>query len=140
MGDSFTTEAFTLLGVGIAVIALRIVARATAVGFKHFQFDDYLMCIAAVRICRVSGCLPLLILSQVIYSLETATAYIVGAWWLGLANNGMTDEQRRTLNPESQEYSLRVGGSKTQLVGWSLYTLLLWTLKLCMCHFYSRLT
>ncbi|KZM23365.1 hypothetical protein ST47_g5499 [Ascochyta rabiei] len=106
MGDSFTTEAFTLLGVGIAVIALRTVARATAV----------------------------------IYSLETAAAYVVGAWWLGLANNGMTDEQRRMLDPESHEYSLRVGGSKTQLVGWSLYTLLLWTLKLCMCHFYSRLT
>lgn len=50
MGDSFTIEAFTLLGVGVAVIALRIVARATAVGFKHFQFDDYLMCAAAVRI------------------------------------------------------------------------------------------
>lgn len=78
--------------------------------------------------------------TQVIYSLETATAYIVGAWWLGLANNGMTDEQRRTLDPQSHEYHLRVGGSKTQLVGWSLYTLLLWTLKLCMCHFYSRLT
>lgn len=52
----------------------------------------------------------------------------------------MTDEQRRTLDPESHEYWLRVGGSKTQLVGWGLYTLLLWTLKLCMCHFYSRLT
>ncbi|KAF1929000.1 uncharacterized protein M421DRAFT_61593 [Didymella exigua CBS 183.55] len=123
MGDSFTTEAFTLLGVGIAIIALRIVARATTVGFKHFQFDDYLMCVAAV-----------------IYSLETAAAYIVGAWWFGLANNGMTDEQRSTLDPKSHEYSLRVGGSKTQLVGWSLYTLLLWTLKICMCHFYSRLT
>ncbi|KAH7047568.1 hypothetical protein B0J12DRAFT_711502 [Macrophomina phaseolina] len=123
MASSFTTEAFTLLGIGIVVIALRTFARATSVGVRSFQFDDYLMCVAAV-----------------IYSLETATAYIVGAWWLGLANNGMTDEQRRTLDPHSHEYWLRVGGSKTQLVGWSLYTLLLWTLKLCMCHFYSRLT
>jgi hypothetical protein len=49
MGDSFTTEAFMLLGVGIVVIALRIVARATSVGVKGFQFDDYLLCIAAVR-------------------------------------------------------------------------------------------
>ncbi|GME54278.1 hypothetical protein GTA08_BOTSDO03595 [Neofusicoccum parvum] len=123
MADSFTTEAFTLLGVGVVVIALRTVARATSVGIGGFQFDDYLMLVAAV-----------------IYSLETATAYIVGGWWLGLANNGMTDEQRRTLDPASHEYHLRVGGSKTQLVGWSLYTLLLWTLKLCMCHFYSRLS
>lgn len=35
---------------------------------------------------------------------------------------------------------MRRGGSKTQLIGWSLYTLLLWLLKLCMCIFYSRLT
>lgn len=48
MGDSFTTEAFTLLGVGVAAIALRVVARATAVGLRGFQFDDYLMCVAAV--------------------------------------------------------------------------------------------
>ncbi|KAL1641261.1 hypothetical protein SLS58_006163 [Diplodia intermedia] len=123
MASSFTTEAFSLLGVGIVVIALRVIARTTSVGVTNLQFDDYLMCGAAV-----------------IYSLETATAYAVGAWWFGLANNGMMDEQRRTLDPTSHEYHLRVGGSKTQLVGWSLYTLLLWTLKLCMCHFYSRLT
>ena len=77
---------------------------------------------------------------QVVYSLETAAAYIVGAWWHGLANNGMTDNQRATLEPGSEEWNMRRGGSKTQLVGWSLYTLLLWLLKGCMCIFYSRLT
>ncbi len=50
MADSFTTEAFTLLGVGIAIIILRVIARVIAVGIKRFQFDDYLMCVAAVRI------------------------------------------------------------------------------------------
>lgn len=54
MGDSFMTEAFTLLGMGVAVIALRIIARATAVGIKGLQFDDYLMCVAAVRITSSS--------------------------------------------------------------------------------------
>jgi hypothetical protein len=49
MANAFTTEAFTLLGVGIATIGLRIVARASSVGVKAFQFDDYLMCLAAVR-------------------------------------------------------------------------------------------
>jgi hypothetical protein len=139
MSDPFTTEAFSLLGVGIFVIALRSYARVTSVGFRGLQFDDYLMCVAAVRTIN-SLVWSLLNPLQVIYSLETAAAYIVGAWFHGLANNGMTDEQRKTLDPASQEHSLRVGGSKTQLVGWSLYTLLLWTLKLCMCHFYSRLT
>lgn len=52
----------------------------------------------------------------------------------------MTPEQRANLDPLSQEYALRVGGSKTQVVGWCLYTFLLWSLKLCMCVFYGRLT
>lgn len=60
--------------------------------------------------------------------------------FFGLANNGMTDEQRAALRPTDPEWDLRVGGSKTQMVGWSLYTLLLWSLKLCMAIFYSRLT
>ncbi|ERF68289.1 hypothetical protein EPUS_02745 [Endocarpon pusillum Z07020] len=121
--NAFVTEAFTLLGVALGMIILRTIARATSVGIRNFQLDDYMMLLAAV-----------------VYSLETAAAYIVGAWWRGLANNGMTPEERASLDPSSQEYALRVGGSKTQVIGWSLYTFLLWNLKLCMCVFYSRLT
>jgi hypothetical protein len=75
-----------------------------------------------------------------VYGLETAAAYMVGAWFKGLANNAMTDEQRVNLPADSEEYRLRVGGSKIQVAGWSLYTLLLWLLKTCMAIFYSRLT
>lgn len=75
-----------------------------------------------------------------VYGLETGAAYMVGAWFMGLANNAMTDKQRASLSPNSVEYGLRVGGSKIQVVGWSLYTLLLWLLKTCMAIFYSRLT
>lgn len=78
--------------------------------------------------------------SQVLYGIETGAAYSVGAWFHGLANNGMTPEQRQALQPGSEEYRLRVNGSKLQVIGWNLYTLLLWTLKMCMCVFYSRLT
>ena len=52
----------------------------------------------------------------------------------------MTPAERAALDAASEEQALRIGGSKTQLVGWNLYVLLLWSLKLCMCHFYSRLT
>lgn len=75
-----------------------------------------------------------------VYGLETGAAYIVGAWFKGLANNAMSDEQRASLSPDSVEYHLRVGGSKVQVIGWSLYTSLLWLLKTCMAIFYSRLT
>lgn len=95
---------------------------------------------------------------KILYSGETALAYSVGAYWRGLANNGMTDEQRRLLDPNSEEFMLRyvgrpawlmewetdgyrsVNGSKTQVAGWSTYTLLLWVVKAAMCTFYLRLT
>ncbi|KAI9044866.1 uncharacterized protein KD926_011039 [Aspergillus affinis] len=121
--DDFTIEAFTLLGLAIVTIVVRVIARYLTVGLKNFQFDDYLMPVAGI-----------------VYSFETAAAYCVGAWWQGLANNSMTDHQRMTLDPASEEYRLRVGGSKTQVVGWSLYTTLLWLLKTCMAMFFSRVT
>ncbi|KAM5353954.1 hypothetical protein ACJ41O_000604 [Fusarium nematophilum] len=121
--NSFTTEAFTLLGIGLSIIGLRSYARVSAVGFRRLEADDYLMVVAAIA-----------------YSIETALAYSVGAYWRGLANNGMTDEQRKALDPGSEEYMLRVNGSKTQVAGWSTYTFLLWVLKAAMCSFYLRLT
>ena len=54
--------------------------------------------------------------SQVVYGLETGAAYSVGARFHGLANNSMTDEERRTLPRDSPDYGLRVDGSKLQLI------------------------
>ena len=75
-----------------------------------------------------------------LYSAETALAYTVGAYWQGLANNGMTNEERKALDMRSQEYLFRVNGSKTQVTGWVVYITLLWTMKAAMCVFYLRLT
>lgn len=44
---------------------------------------------------------------QIFYGFETGLAYSVGAKAQGLANNGMTDEERAALDPSSQEYYLR---------------------------------
>lgn len=123
MSDDFSIEAFTLLSLAVVIIGVRTGARISMVGVRNLQLDDYLMPLAAV-----------------VYGLETGAAYCVGAKWKGLANNSMTDAQRKALTPESPEYWLRLGGSKTQVMGWSLYTLLLWLLKACMSVFYSRLT
>ncbi|KAJ4422674.1 hypothetical protein N0V82_002678 [Gnomoniopsis sp. IMI 355080] len=102
--SSFVTEAFTLLALGLFIIGLRTVVRYKKVGFREFQADDYLMLLAAV-----------------IYSAETYLAYSVGVFWNSLANNGMTTEERKALDPSSHEYYLRI-------------------LKACMCTFYLRLT
>jgi hypothetical protein len=50
--SEFTTEAFTLLGVGLGIILLRTGSRLSTVGLKGFQADDYLMIVAAVRYFR----------------------------------------------------------------------------------------
>ncbi|KAL1649513.1 hypothetical protein SLS58_001569 [Diplodia intermedia] len=123
MSDSFGNEAFTLLALGIVVICCRLAARIRMVGVRQLDFDDYLMCFVAV-----------------VYSLETATAYLVGARYMGLANNGMTDDERAALDPSSHEASLRRAGSKAQVIGWCLYTFVLWLLKICMNACYSRVT
>ncbi|KAL2366423.1 hypothetical protein RJZ56_000682 [Blastomyces dermatitidis] len=88
---SFSTEAWTLLAVAILVTGIRTYARVTAVGFKGLQPDDYLVLVGAT-----------------FYTIETALAYSVGNVAKGLANNGMTDEQRAALSPGSPEHRLRL--------------------------------
>ncbi|KAJ2995461.1 hypothetical protein NUW58_g1260 [Xylaria curta] len=112
--QQFVTEDFTLFAIGLLVTVTRTFARVKQVGWKGLQGDDYLVWLA-----------------MLIYAAETALAYSVGAVAMGLANNGMTDEQRRTLDPNR---------CKIQLSGWSAYSALLWTLKASLLVFYIRLT
>lgn len=51
----FTTEAWTLLAIGLFITILRTYARARAVGLKGLQADDYLVWVAAVRLYYVAG-------------------------------------------------------------------------------------
>jgi hypothetical protein len=67
-------------------------------------------------------------------------AYLVVAYWMGLSNNGLTDEERAALDPNSEEYRLRVNGAKTHVTGLLLYTTNLWLLKGCWTVYYARLT
>jgi hypothetical protein len=55
--DAFITEAFTLLGLAIFIMALRTYARWSAVGFRNFAADDYLMVFAGVSDASPSGAL-----------------------------------------------------------------------------------
>jgi len=119
----FVAEAFTLLSIGILIISLRTYARLRQVGIRNFEADDWLMLLAIVP-----------------YAIETALAYTVGAQFLGLTYSGMTDEERKALSPDSDEYARRVGGSKIQIAGWIVYASVLWLVKAALCAFYFRLT
>ncbi|KAM3529219.1 hypothetical protein NHJ13051_002044 [Beauveria bassiana] len=67
------------------------------------------------------------------YVAETTLAYSVGRVARGLANGGMTDQQRATLGSNDPEYRLRCGviGSQIQIAGWTTYGTMLWLYKSC---------
>ncbi|KAK8044166.1 hypothetical protein PG993_004190 [Apiospora rasikravindrae] len=115
-------EAWILLSLGVWIIGLRIWVRWEMVGIRNFALDDYLVCITGL-----------------VFIAETVAAYLVGALFDGLTNSYMTDEQRARLDPNSNEFYKRVWGSKIQVLGWSLYALILWSLKLCLATSYKRL-
>ena len=77
---------------------------------------------------------------QIVFALETVAAYLVGAKFEGLTNSYMSDEDRASINPDSEEYFNRQWGSKIQVIGWSFYVFILWAIKFCFASFYSRLT
>ncbi|KAJ4118949.1 hypothetical protein NW768_010691 [Fusarium equiseti] len=81
-----------------------------------------------------------MLISIIFYTIQTTLAYNIGILAHGLANNGMTDAERAALSPSDPEYNFRVVGSKIQVAGWTIYSALIWSLKLSMLYFYTRLT
>ncbi|OBT45221.1 hypothetical protein VE00_03603 [Pseudogymnoascus sp. WSF 3629] len=118
----FNTELWTLYAFGVAVTILRTVARVKAVGFRDLQADDFIIWIAIL-----------------LYTTQSTLAYFAVNHGQGLANNGMTDAQRAALSVDSEEYELRVFGSKIQVIGWTSYCCLIFTLKIAVLVFYVRL-
>ncbi|TQN63723.1 hypothetical protein CSHISOI_11689, partial [Colletotrichum shisoi] len=119
----FVREVWGLQGVAYLVVGLRYYSRISTSGWQTLAWDDALMGLATL-----------------VYTAESVAGYFVVAYWRGLANNGMTDEQRAAVDPASEEWMLRVNGSKTHVIGLLLYTTLLWLLKGCWVVYYSRLT
>ncbi|KAI6091284.1 hypothetical protein F4821DRAFT_281210 [Hypoxylon rubiginosum] len=114
---------FILLGIGLAIIALRMYMRITIFGWRGLMVDDYLM---------------LLVVAP--YSAVTVLVYLSIVECNGLANDRMTPEERGSLIPGSEEWLSRTLGAK--LVVWSRlsYLLTLWLTKAAMLAFYQRLT
>ncbi|KFY32591.1 hypothetical protein V493_00060 [Pseudogymnoascus sp. VKM F-4281 (FW-2241)] len=119
----FNTELWTLYAFGVAITVLRTYARVKAVGFKNLQADDFIIWLAIL-----------------LYTTQSTLAYYAVNLGQGLANNGMTAAGRAALSVNSKEYDLRVFGSKIQVVGWTCYCCLIFTLKIALLVFYIRLT
>jgi hypothetical protein len=118
-------EAFTYLGLSFAIVALRTFTRVSQLGFSGLSWDDFFI-----------------ILAMVPYTVEVVLAHLVGTYYHGLTNSGLTDAAREalSLSHNSEEYGLRVAGSKIQVAGWPMYASVLWAIKVSLCAFYSRLT
>ncbi|PQE24973.1 integral membrane pth11 protein [Rutstroemia sp. NJR-2017a BVV2] len=123
MVENFIAEVWSTWAIAICFIFLRFYAKVTTVGWQKLALDDLFMMLAGLS-----------------YTAESIAAYFVAGKWLGLANSGMTDEQRATLDPDSQEWRFRVNGSKTHIIGWFTYTTLFWLLKGSWVVYYSRIT
>lgn len=73
----------------------------------------------------------------------TMSAYYIGVPYGGMANDDITTARREALgaDPYSQEYTMRLAGSKMQIVCWVTYAMTLWCLKgSVLCFFVRRLT
>ena len=77
---------------------------------------------------------------QILYIIDLGAAIYIVTGAKGLTNSYMTDEERASLSPDSEEYAYRVLGSKIQVFGWALYVASLWYIKAYVAVFYSRLT
>ncbi|PFH61828.1 hypothetical protein XA68_16162 [Ophiocordyceps unilateralis] len=120
--SSDATEGLVYFAIETLLILWRICMRWRSLTFRGLAMDDYLMML--VLVWNVAG---------------TVISCVVLFVTQGLANSGMTDEERASLSPNSAEFRLRVEGSKTHLAGWISFATLLWTLKLCWLFFYKRL-
>ncbi|KAJ9419921.1 hypothetical protein FOXG_22085 [Fusarium oxysporum f. sp. lycopersici 4287] len=116
-------EQFVLLSLGLATIGVRIGVRWWQVGSGRWQLDDYLMPFTGI-----------------VFIAQTVAADLVVAKFQGLTNSYMTNEERANIDIHGQEHYNRVWGSKIQVMGWSLYACILWSLKVCVTAFYGRLT
>ncbi len=141
---TFNITLWTLYAFGVLTTALRTYARVKAVGWKRFEPDDYLALVAIVSEFGLWGAIPGLTVAalflQVLYTIQSTMGYEIGNLAHGMANNGMTDEQRAALSPSNPEFDMRVIGSKIQVAGWSCYSTLMLVLKFAMLFFYLRLT
>lgn len=110
--NRFAIESWTLLAIGICFISLRVCARFKAAGFKGLRADDYLVLVGMVRLSRKLHQFSAAHQStQIFYAAETALAYSVGHVAQGLANNGLTTEERAKLSQDHPEYQLRYARS-----------------------------
>ncbi|KAF2191467.1 hypothetical protein K469DRAFT_746793 [Zopfia rhizophila CBS 207.26] len=114
----FARETWSLYGVGVFSVAMRMLSRIQRLRLKGLETDDYLMLSALVW-----------------YTLLCVSLNQVAS---GGGSNLMTEEDIANLTPETK--AERIRGSKWVFVSEHAMVLTIWTLKVCMLIIYSRIT
>ncbi|KAF1915508.1 hypothetical protein BDU57DRAFT_275566 [Ampelomyces quisqualis] len=116
--QQLVTETWVEYCIATMVVILRYYTRIRLVGIRRLDYDDFLMPVA-----------------WLFFTAMSMMAHIVS---LSGDNANMTDEYRKNIS--AAEAAMRIRGSKAFIVGWFTYTGMLWTLKICMLVFLSRVT
>ncbi|KAM0080235.1 hypothetical protein ACKRZS_007607 [Fusarium odoratissimum] len=112
-------EIWILYVIGTAMIAARIFCRTKMVGYRNYDWDDYLV----IAVAGMWTAAP--VIGQV---------FIQGAE--GRHTSDLTFEERKNMNEEDRKKWAY--GSQMFLLGLTGYVVILWTLKFNMLCFYSR--
>lgn len=115
---SFARETWGLYGVGIALVALRFVARLRRFGIAGLKVDDYFMINAGFW-----------------YTLLCVAFNKIAS---GGGSNLMTEMELAALTPESHRE--RVAGSKWVFVSEHSMIMCVWSCKVCMLVLYAAIT
>lgn len=115
---ALAVQSWSLYGIGMFFICLRIYARVKRLSFKGLQADDYLMLVVGVLYTTLIVCLN--VICQ------------------GGGSNLYPPEQFVTFSPE--DIKDRIQGSKIVIVSEQAMLNVIYTIKCCMLIMYSRLT
>ncbi|KAH6894058.1 hypothetical protein B0T10DRAFT_435494, partial [Thelonectria olida] len=116
---SFLIEAWTLYGIGTAIVLLRFAVRFKTVGWRNFQGDDFFS-----------------VLVLIFYAMDAFTVHLI--YYLGTNVEASVIQKTQTLSAHDQHDF--TAGSKLELTAWYSYTALIWSLKGTMLCFFSRMT
>ncbi|KAH8198270.1 hypothetical protein TruAng_007568 [Truncatella angustata] len=116
---SFLNEIWTLYGIGMTILIMRLAVRLYSSGFRGLRGDDFFA-----------------FLVMIMYTCDAATVHLV--YMLGSNVEAAAFQTTQTLSDaDIAQFTL---GSKLQLTAWYSYTALLWCLKGTMLCFFDRIT
>lgn len=108
---SYLQEVWILFGVGVAVIAVRLLVRMRQVGLRQFQGDDYMTIL-------VLGC----------YAADAITVTII---YLEGSNVDYIGKEQQLETFDKAQINRIVYGSKMEMIAWYTYTALMSVLHQC---------